>query len=49
MKPSTGHYILNMLHKNIEVLRKKHPEIQIQIRWMPGHGESNKQMRRQKE
>jgi ribonuclease HI len=35
-KPSAGHYILDTLHRNIEML-KIHPGIQIWIRWTPGH------------
>jgi ribonuclease HI len=36
-KPSAGHYIINALHESIDALRKKHPGIQLRIRWMPGH------------
>jgi ribonuclease HI len=36
-KPSSGHYIFDALHENIETLRKKHPGIQITAQWIPGH------------
>jgi ribonuclease HI len=36
-KPNPGHYIIDALHENFKALKKKHPSINITIRWMPGH------------
>jgi hypothetical protein len=37
MKPNPGHYIIDTLHENFKALKKKHPNINITIRWTPGH------------
>jgi ribonuclease HI len=36
-KPSSGYYIFDALHENIETLRKKHLGIQITAQWISGH------------
>lgn len=37
IKPASGHYILDVFHQSLELLRGKHPGIQLTIRWTPGH------------
>lgn len=36
-RPVPGHYIFDAFHRNLAILRQRHPAMQLCIRWVPGH------------
>ena len=36
-KPSPGHYLLNTFHNAISIIKRKHPRMAIQLKWVPAH------------
>ena len=37
INPTSGHHIFNAFNENIDMLKKKHSGIQLEIKWVPGH------------
>ena len=36
-KPLPGHYILDAFHDTVSTIKKKHPCMPIQLKWVPAH------------
>lgn len=36
-RPKPGHYLVDHLHKQLDRVFKKHPNIHLRLRWIPGH------------
>ena len=36
-KPSPGHYLLDAFHNAITLIKRKHPHMTIQLKWVPAH------------
>ncbi len=36
-RPASSHHILDLFHKRVDMVLRKHPNISLKIRWIPGH------------
>lgn len=36
-RPGPGHYLIDHLHKQTEALMRRHHQLQLTLRWVPGH------------